>query len=366
VLLSDDYELLGTEPVTEPLSFEALSYIRTRALGPLAESAHHQDTRLPPTGNPRTLALAESLRGRSDSDAGFVQAVLDYLRSGGFTYTTTPELLGPNATDEFLFNTREGFCGHYASAFVVLMRAAGVPAHVVTGYLGGEWNPVGEYFLVRQSDAHAWAEVWLAGRGWTRVDPTAAVAPERLRRGIAELMPDALSVRQRLLHASPWLGALLQRWDAAEAWWTSHVVRFDYSAQLDLLGRLGIRSPDARYLGWAFMLALCAWLVLIAWHVGRSARPARPDTLARAYGELCRKLARVAPPRAPHQGPLSFAATVLAHRPDLEAAVRPLLDRYAQLRYGPPQAGREDGEVEAFRRSVTQLSLRGAWPRAPG
>ncbi|HXW73183.1 MAG TPA: DUF3488 and transglutaminase-like domain-containing protein [Steroidobacteraceae bacterium] len=363
VLLSYDYELLATESVSEPLSYEALSYTRTRAREPLSLGEQRQDTRLPPTGNPRTHALAESLHARAGSDAAFVEAVLEYLRTGGFTYTTTPKQLGPDSTDDFLFNTREGFCGHFASAFVVLMRAAGVPARVVTGYLGGEWNPVGAYFLVRQSDAHAWAEVWLAGRGWTRVDPTAAVAPERLRRGIIDLLPDALSVRQRLLHASPWLTALLQRWDAADAWWTNHVVRFDYSAQIDLLSRLGVRSPDARYLGWAFMLALCGWLVLIAWQVGRSPRPARPDALARAYARLCRKLARVAPPRGLHQGPLSFAATVIAHRPDLEPAVWPLLNRYAQLRYGPPAPELNDADVEAFRRSVARLSVRrGAAP----
>jgi len=363
VLLSYDYELLATESVSEPLSYEALSYTRTRAREPLSLGEQRQDTRLPPTGNPRTHALAESLHARAGSDAAFVEAVLEHLRTGGFTYTTTPKQLGPDSTDDFLFNTREGFCGHFASAFVVLMRAAGVPARVVTGYLGGEWNPVGAYFLVRQSDAHAWAEVWLAGRGWTRVDPTAAVAPERLRRGIIDLLPDALSVRQRLLHASPWLTALLQRWDAADAWWTNHVVRFDYSAQIDLLSRLGVRSPDARYLGWAFMLALCGWLVLIAWQVGRSPRPARPDALARAYARLCRKLARVAPPRALHQGPLSFAATVIAHRPDLEPAVWPLLNRYAQLRYGPPAPELNDADVEAFRRSVARLSVRrGAAP----
>jgi len=360
VLLSYDYQLLASEPVSAPISYEALSYTHTRAVRPLAAAEERQDSRLPSAGNPRTRALAESLRAQAGSDYAFVQAVLGYLRAGGFTYTTTPERLGPDAIDEFLFDTREGFCGHYASAFVVLMRAAGVPARIVTGYLGGEWNPIGGYLIVRQSDAHAWAEVWLEGRGWTRVDPTAAVAPERLRRGILDLMPDALSVRQRLLHASPWLTALLQRWDAADGWWTSHVVRFDYSAQLDLLGRLGVHSPDARHLGWAFMLALCGWLAIIAWQVGRSVRPVRPDALARAYARLCRKLARVAPPREPHQGPLSFAAAVIAHRPDLEPAVGPLLNRYAQLRYGPPTAGPHAADVEEFSRSVTRLSLRAA------
>src|SRR5262249_36528875 len=120
---------------------------------------------LPPGQNPRTQELAASLRRESGSDVRLVQAALEYLHAGGFVYSVTPEALGPDPVDDFLFRTREGFCGHYASAFVTLMRAAGLPARVVTGYLGGEWNPIGHYLVVRQSDAHAWAEVWLEGRG---------------------------------------------------------------------------------------------------------------------------------------------------------------------------------------------------------
>jgi hypothetical protein len=343
------------------VSFEALSYTKTRSTGPLDAVARRQDTALPPTGNPRSRALAQALRERAGSDAALVDAVLDYLHTGGFVYSLEPERLGPDAIDDFLFRTRVGFCGHYASAFVALMRAAGVPARVVTGYLGGEWIPYGGYFLVHQSDAHAWAEVWLSGRGWTRVDPTAVVAPERLQRGILDLMPQALSARARLLHASPWLMRLLQRWDAASAWWTNNVVRFDFSAQLDLLARLGVGSPDARHLGWAFMLALCVWLAIIAWHVGRTLQPRRADALARAYTRLCRKLAHVAP-RAAHQGPLAFAAEVIARRPDLRAAVLPLLERYAQLRYGPPVADARAQDIHAFRQAVARLSLPRAGP----
>jgi len=357
VLLTYDDQLLGAEPLTEPISFDALSYTRTRALEPLGAFGRQQDTALPPRANPRSLELAQTLRQRAGSDADFVQATLDYLRTGGFEYTLTPQALGADAVDDFLFNTRAGFCGHYASAFVTLMRAASVPARVVTGYLGGEWNPIGGYFLVRQSDAHAWAEVWLQGRGWTRVDPTAVIAPERLRRGVFDLLPDALATRARLLRSSAWLTGLLQRWDAANAWWSDHVVKFDYSAQLDLLGRFGVRSPDARTLGWAFVLALLGWLALIAWHIGRSARPAPPDALARAYARLCRKLGRIGPPRAPHQGPLSFAATVSAHRPDLRHSVHALLARYAQLRYGPVAPGSRAQDIEEFRRAVARLSL---------
>ena len=356
VLLTYDNQLLGAEALTEPLSFDAVSYTRTRALEPLGAFGRQQDTTLPP-GNPRSVALAQTLRQRAGSDADFVQATLEYLRSSGFVYTLTPEALGADPVDDFLFDTRAGFCGHYASAFVTLMRAAQVPAHVVTGYLGGEWNPIGDYFLVRQSDAHAWAEVWLEGRGWTRIDPTAVVEPERLRRGVFDLLPDALATRERLLRGSAWLTRALQRWDAANAWWSDHVVKFDYSAQLDLLGRFGIRSPDVRYLGWAFMLALLGWLAIIAWHIGRSARPAAPDALARAYARLCRKLARIGAPRAPYQGPLSLAETLRARRPDLSDRVQPLLRRYTQLRYGPAAPATRAQDIEEFRRAVARLSL---------
>jgi len=354
--LTYDDQILGAEPLDEPASFETVSYTHTRATQPLDAFVRRHDTALPPGGNPRSRALAESLRARAGSDAALVQAALDYLRTGGFLYSLEPERLGPDAIDDFLFRTRVGFCGHYASAFVVLMRAAGVPARVVTGYLGGEWIPYGGYLLVRQSDAHAWAEVWLEGRGWTRVDPTAVVAPERLERGILDLIPDQLPVRERLLHASPWLTQWLQRWDAANAWWSNHVVRFDYDAQLGVLARLGIRSPDAHYLGAAFMLALCAWLGVIAWHIGRSHHAPRPDALARAYGRLCRKLARITP-RAPHQGPLDFGAALIASRPEVQASVLPLLERYAELRYGPPRANSRAQDIQAFRQHVARLKL---------
>jgi protein-glutamine gamma-glutamyltransferase len=263
--------------------------------------------------------------------------------------------------DDFLFRTREGFCGHYASAFVTLMRDAGLPARVVTGYLGGEWNPIGGYFLVHQSDAHAWAEVWLTGRGWTRVDPTAVVAPERLRRGLLDLLPQALSARERLLRESRWLEALLQRWDAANAWWGTHVVKFDLDSQLGFLARLGVRTPDARYLGWGFMLVLSLWLALGAWRLGDGVPRARPpDALALAYARLCRKLARAVLPRQPQQGPLDFAAAVSARRPDLAGHVRPLLERYAQLRYGLPSPATRHRDVEQFARAVARLRVSSA------
>jgi protein-glutamine gamma-glutamyltransferase len=354
--LSYDHQLIAREDVNTPVSFEGLSYTQLQSFQPLPAIERHQDLTLPASANPRSRDLATQLRARTSSDAGYIAAVLDYFRHGGFVYSLEPEPVGGDPVDQFLFRTRTGFCGHYASAFVALMRAGGVPARVVTGYLGGEWNPIGGYLVVRQSDAHAWAEVWLAQRGWTRIDPTAVVAPERLHRGVMDLLPGEVSARERLLRASPWLNALLQRWDAATAWWSERVLRYDYGAQLDLLARFGVRAPDARTLGWAFMLALCLWLIAIGWYFGRAAPAARVDPLARAYQRLCRKLARAVPPRQSHEGPLAFAAAVRARRPDLAADVQPLFERYAQLRYGPPAA--EDArEIAAFARTVSRLRV---------
>jgi protein-glutamine gamma-glutamyltransferase len=353
--LSYDYTLVAADPVNEPTSYAGLSFLASRAVDALSAGSRREDTALLGAANPRSRALAQRLYTGAGSDAAYVTAVLDYLRRGGFVYSLEPQPLGADAVDDLLFRTHEGFCGHYASAFVTLMRAAGVPAHVVTGYLGGEWNPVGEFIEVRQADAHAWSEVWLQGRGWTRIDPTAVVAPERLSRGMLQLMPEAFSASERLLYGPGWLGGVLQRWEAASAWWADHVVRFDYASQLDLLTRFGIRSPDARYLGWGFTLALCAWLGFMAWSTGRPGRRARPDPLARAYRRLCAKLARVAPPRAAHQGPLAYAETVLARRPDLRAEVGALFERYATLRFGPGAPGA--AAVAQFARAVRELTV---------
>ena len=362
VFFTYDYELIASDPVTSLTTYDAVSHTATRATQPLSPYGRRIETALPRGRNLRSMQLAKDMRARAGSDSAFVVSVLELLRTGGFVYSLTPPVLSYDSVDDFLFNTRSGFCGHYASAFVTLARSAGIPARVVTGYLGGEWNPIGEYFIVRQSDAHSWAEVWLEGRGWTRVDPTAVVAPERLTRGVWDLLPGARSTEARLVHSSPALADLLQRWDALNAWWNDHVLKFDYRAQLSLLSRLGFRSPDATILGWAFAGVLTLWLGWIAWQFGRGPAQRRPDRLARAYARLCGKLARVGVPRSAHQGPLAYADTVGEQRPDLAQSVRTLLTRYADLRYGAP---REDArgddtraqEVAGFERDVARLSV---------
>ena len=356
VFFSYDYELVARNPVTDTTSYNATSHTLTRSTQPLSKLAREIETQWPQGHNPRSLQLARTMRSRVGSDQEFVAAVLLFFRTGGFVYSLTPPLLSYDSVDDFLFNTHSGFCGHYASAFVALMRGAGVPARVVTGYLGGEWNPIGNYFVVRQSDAHSWTEVWLEGRGWMRVDPTAEVEPDRLTRGLLDLMPQAGSAGTRLARASPGLTALLQRWDAINTWWTSNVLKFDYRSQLNLLSRLGIPSPDVEAVGWAFATALLSWLAWIAWQMSRGAPRVRPDRLARAYARLCRKLARVGLPRSAHEGPIAYAEAVRQTRPELGEAVRSLLTRYAELRYGAPRADSRAADVAGFERAVARFN----------
>jgi len=347
-------ELVGYEPVTQAFTYRAQSHTHTRSSGSLSYLTRRADLALP-GNNLRAQALGRQLRSGAHSVEEFVASVLERFRSGGFEYSLTPPLTDLNSVDDFLFNTRSGFCGHYASAFVMLMRSGGVPARVVSGYLGGEWNPYGGYFIVRQSDAHAWAEIWIEGRGWVHVDPTAVVAPERLRRGILDLLPDAGSVPERLVHSLRWLETVRQSWDAANSWWQERVVRFDMSAQLSLLRGLGVPEPGWPELGWALALALAAWLAWGAWHFGRLPHLARPDRIARAYERLCAKLAREGIARLPHQGPLAYGARVVARRPDLARSIGPLLERYAELRFG---AGMNEAALVAFERAVAGFRSR--------
>jgi hypothetical protein len=207
--------------------------------------------------------------------------------------------------------------------------------------------------------------VWLDDRGWTRIDPTAVVAPERLRRGILDILPNAVSAPARFVWSQPWLAGLLQRWDALNTAWNDRVIKFNYGDQLRLLQQFGFKSPGARELGWAFGAGLVGWMLWIAWHVGRGAPRSRPDKLARAYTALCKKLGRAGVTRESHQGPLAFAGEVSRHRPDLPADVQHLLLQYAQLRYGRTEGESYLADVRNFEREVSRLALRARASETP-
>jgi transglutaminase-like putative cysteine protease len=352
ISLSHDRMLTAMDPVTSAVSYDAVSHLRTRALTELSTLGRRYETQLPAERNPRARALALELRRASSSDADFAARALAWFRDNGLEYTLEPGQTTLDSVDTTLFDNKRGFCGHFASAYANLMRAAGVPARVVTGYLGGEWNPIGGYFIVRQSDAHAWTEVWIEGRGWTRIDPTGVVAPERLRRGLYDFLDSTNTNASVLLRRSAWFSRLHQVWDGANQWWQDRVVEFNVRAQFDFLRLLGFEDASWKHLGVAFAAALGAWIVWISLALRRSVGRRRPDRLARAWVRATRKLARVAPPRSAHEGPLAYAARVAAVRPELEVEVLEIARSYATLRFGMA------ANADDFHRELVELEER--------
>lgn len=307
---------------------------------------------LPPGRNPRTLALAAEWRRTDRSPERIVRRALSLFHDQEFTYTLQPPLLGEQPVDDFLFRTRKGFCEHYASAFVVLMRAASIPARVVGGYQGGEVNPVDGYLVVRQSDAHAWAEVWLAERGWVRVDPTAAVSPARVESGISASVPAAEMPDSLLRIDAAWLRGLRYRWEAVNNAWNQWVLGYNPERQRALLSRLGVPDPDWRTLA-SLLLVACGGILLAvtAWTLYR--RPP-PDPAQRLWRRALRRLRRQEVHCAPWETPLALASRLQRERPELADAVRKVAAAYCIARYGADDARRPE-RLRTLRLAIAQL-----------
>jgi transglutaminase-like putative cysteine protease len=244
-LMTSELQWVANRPIVDLLRYDAESYVDFRH-GPQSRAAVLPEyTELPPGFNPRTLELAATLMREQEADpARMVRAALDRLRTGGYRYTLEPGVYGQHTADEFWFDRKEGFCEHIASAFVVLMRAVGTPARIVTGYQGGDVNSVDNFWTVRQSDAHAWAEVWLAGRGWVRVDPTSAVAPGRTG-SFQRLQAPAGVFAAAIGTVNPDLAAMMRAgWEALNNSRNQRILNYTQSKQLDLLKNLGFQSPS--------------------------------------------------------------------------------------------------------------------------
>jgi len=352
--LAGDDTIIANRPVVQPREYRARSMVGASDTKALVKYQRERLLRLPPGADPRARALAAQWRNESANDAEVVQRALALFHAS-FTYTLTPPLLGRDSVDEFLFDTRRGFCEHYASAFVFLMRAAGIPARVVTGYQGGWWSASGGYLLVRQSDAHAWAEVWRDGRGWLRVDPTAAVSPARIERGAAQVN-DAAAWTQ-----SDWLRELRNRIDIVNRLWTQGVIRFDGMRQRALLADFGI----ARSEGGDLLLILSgvlafAMLVAAIWAM-RGARGDRGDALDRLWSRLRGDLRDAGFVAKPGDGPRALSDGVRARDAALAESLHPIVDEYTRLRYAfarPPQDAVEHLSSSVRRWSRTHLRRR--------
>jgi protein-glutamine gamma-glutamyltransferase len=349
--VSNDYLMISLPPVRSRMRYEVRSYLDYRATGGGERADLAAALRLPRGFNPRARALAREWRDAGGDDGAVIRRAIEFYRGGRFVYTLEPPLLGTHSVDEFLFDTRQGFCEHFASSFVFLMRAAGIPARVVTGYQGGEINPVDGYLVVRQSDAHAWAEVWLGDNGWTRVDPTAAAVPIRIESGINAAAPVGLSLPLLMRTDIDWLRSLRNEWDALSNQWNQWVLGFNPDRQREMLTWLGVRQPD-----WETMIMMLFWsvggmLLLIAFWLLRGLR--RVDPVQRAWLRFCDKLGYAGLPRAGAEGPLDYAGRVSARLPGRADAVNAIAHLYVDLRYG--ESGDADSRAR-LKRLVREFS----------
>ena len=332
-------QLARSLPIDQRMVYDAVSYLDYRTDVALSGIARDFYTRVPDSGNPRTRELAQRMRAEHGSDGAFIRAVMRMFREEEFYYTLEPPALGSNPVDRFLFDTRQGFCEHYASAFAVLMRAAGIPSRVVLGYQGGEVNPMGGHMIVRQSDAHAWNEVWLPDVGWQRIDPTGAVAPERIEAGRSGSILDGVAESWGFGSTSMWVYEMEMYMDALNARWNEWVLGYGPENQDRFMNWLGIDDPDWQkkallLLGWTIGLLLAVSLLMAL----RNRAPGR-DRAAQLYRKFVRK-SGVEPQTG--ETPARFAERLAAASPLPAEAVALITDAYLEARYGNPAPGRLD------------------------
>lgn len=326
-----------------------------------------EDLELPEASNPRAVAWAMALRRATPYDranaAELAEALMRHIRTQAFRYTLSPGTYGANSIDEFWLDRRAGFCEHYAAAFVFLMRAMGVPARVVTGYQGADYNPVDGFYVVRNSHAHAWAEYWMAGVGWIRADPTAAVDPQRIDAGLALTAPPGFLQSTLQLVQPQWSARLHEIWEAANNRWNQSVLNYSSSKQYRLLRELGVPDPNWGDLTRYLVLGLAAMSLSAAIWVWREGQ--ERDPWLRAYQKIRRAFHRVGYPVANHVPPLRLAQLVsesTAIRPpdSLVAQVHAELTALDQLRYGSAPSGKKTNfaaRVDVLRHQKRLIAL---------
>ncbi len=357
VMLTPDRQVITRAPVGQAIRYTAVS-----VLGDHFPPAGALDVRLaslPARGNPRTQALATAMRERYPDDRAYINAVLAMFHDENFVYTLTPPLLPTDPVDMFLFDERRGFCEHFASAFTVLLRDAGIPARVVTGYQGGEINPRGGYMIVRQSDAHAWSEAYVDGE-WRRFDPTAAVAPSRIEHGMASALPEGEPVPRFARMDGSWIESVQLTLDAMNHAWRRDVIGFNDARQRELWRGLNITIENAPWIMGLAALAIGAWgallLAVLAW------RRRHGERAIALWHAACARLAAAGLPRLPWEGPLDYARRASERWPQFAIAFAAIAESYAALRYGTAaaRAGEREALLATLARAVDVLPPAGS------
>jgi protein-glutamine gamma-glutamyltransferase len=355
-VMTSELQWLANRPVSDLLRYRAESHTTYRH-GPRSMAAVLPEyLQLPPKQNPRTVALAQQMRAdpalRAGGAEALVQAALGRLRTGGYRYTLDPGVYGEHTADEFWFDRKEGFCEHIASAFVVLMRAMDIPARLVTGYQGGNLNPIDGYWVVRQSDAHAWTEIWLQGQGWVRVDPTGAVAPGRVG-SLQRLSAPRGALAAALGSVTPDMAARLRAaWEAVNNAWNQNILNHTQSRQLNLLKNIGFQSPSWEDLSYVLIaLIVAAAFGGAAWTLWDRREH---DPWLRLLLRVRSRLAAAGVTFSASAPPRQIAAAVTAHFGEAAAPLADWLLKLEAQRYARAPAA----SLGTLRRELRQMQ----WP----
>lgn len=313
--------------------------------GPISPADYQENLQLPVAASDKQLALIKSLRGFEAPPEQFIHNLLNHFKQEQFFYTLTPPLMPENPIDTFLFETRSGFCSHYATAFVYLLRIAKIPARVVGGYQGGEINKVGGFMEVRQADAHAWAEAWLENKGWVRFDPTAAIAPERVERGVnvdLQIASGAVNFGPVIgdSAALSWLKRSRQLWQSIDYNWQRWVINYNGANQMQFLQALGV-DGIAALAKWLLGSLLLVTLPLAWWLLKNPAKTADKPLLV--YRRFCGKLANAGVVIRQGEGAKDFAERAKKQLPESAARIEQITALFIRLRY---QADTVAGELQ--------------------
>jgi hypothetical protein len=354
--LTREMQVLTRNKVIDVISYNMRSDIRAENKG-LFEPERKKNLVLPDGLNNESVEFARDLFQESDlDDRMYIKNVLKYFSEMGFIYTLSPPLLRENAMDEFLFSTRRGFCEHFSSAFVYLMRAAGIPSRVVVGYQGGSMHPFDDYMIVRQSDAHAWAEVWLDDEGWVRVDPTAAVSPTRIEQGVEHAGLERDLLPAILISDNAIFQRVRYMWDSFHNSWNQWVVGYNRKRQQELLEMLGFDNVTSSDLLIWLVVSMTLAGSLVAWWVIRRESVKQTDMIRFYYDRFCRKLERAGIPHRSNEGATEFMARVVKVFPAKEQELAMITGDYEHLRYG---AVEDESRVRRYIRAVRRFKVRG-------
>ena len=347
-------ELLSQQAIKQRQQYQ-LSSTPQFQLNPNVEPLLVDALSLPLNLHPKTVQLAQQWRQQTADPQVLIQKALQYFNQQAFFYTLSPPALQGDVIDQFLFESRRGFCEHYAASFTILMRAAGVPTRIVTGYQGGEFNTVDDYLVVRQRDAHAWTEVWLAGQGWIRVDPTAAVSQSRIEQGINNLLPDNLRAPLLFSQSAGLIDIwqqLRQNWDALNHAWNRSILAYGPELQKSFLANLGMSNPNWQIMA-VYLFAAFSIILLISAALFLYQRDAR-DPCVVLYQQFCDRLTKLgATPPLHYEGPLDYASRLCITFPQYQSQINEITQQYIAIRYA-----KKSFPLSQFKQTIKQFKPR--------